>query len=305
MNSASTPAEPNVATQKRQIFARRLLSTIAMWGVSLWCIFSGNEWAFFALISTLSLAGLWEYFTMLDHKKLPNFKLTAAICGALFLICSFYRFRTYGPSQSDDFEIAVILLFLLGVFARQMFERTRDRSPLETMVYTLFGLLYVVWLFSFLLKIVYLAPRTPDGHVTGHFYVLYLIAITKFSDMGAYLVGSLIGRHKMIPHISPNKTWEGFGGAIAFSLLASFALLWLMPGKLSALTPMHAAILGVVLCLVAIVGDLGESIIKRSTDVKDSGQILPGIGGALDLIDSLLFTGPLLYFYMRWVLGMG
>ena len=240
---------------------------------------------------------------MLDHKKLPNFKLSALICGAVFLCGSFHWFRTNGPDRSYDFELSVILLFVLGLFARQMFERTRDRSPLETMTHTLFGLLYVVWLSSFLLKIVYVTPRV-GGQVTGHFYVLYLITITKFSDMGAYVVGSLIGRHKMIPHISPNKTWEGLAGAVLFSVIASYGLVWLLPTHLSALNPLHAGILGVLLCLVAVLGDLGESILKRSTDVKDSGHLLPGIGGALDLIDSLLFTGPMLYFYMRWFLGM-
>lgn len=290
--------------QKRQVFARRLLSTVTLWGVILAAIFSGNEWAIFFVIAGLGMAGLYEYFHMLDHKRLPSFKLTAMICGAIFLAGSFYYFRTFGPSRAYDFEIAVVLLFLVLVFTRQMFERTRDRAPLETMAYTLFGLLYVVWLFSFVLKIVYIAPRTDAGNITGHWWVLYLIAITKFSDMGAYVVGSLIGQHKMIPHISPNKTWEGFAGAILFSVLISFGLYWLMPAQLAGLNPVHAALIGVLLCLVAIVGDLGESIVKRSTDVKDSGHLLPGIGGALDLIDSVLFTAPTLYFYMRWVLGM-
>ena len=80
------------------------------------------------------------------------------------------------------------------------------------MAYTLFGLLYVLWLYNFITKIVYVVPRSPTGAVTGQFYVLYLIAITKFSDMGAYLTGSVIGRHQMVPHISPKKTWEGSRG---------------------------------------------------------------------------------------------
>ena len=123
---------------------------------------------------------------MLDHKGLPNFKITAMICGAVMLCGSFYYFAKFGPARSYDFELAVLLFFLLTVFTRQMFESLRDDEPLKTMAYTLFGLLYVLWLYNFITKIVYVTPRTPDGAVTGQFYVLYCIAITKFSDMGAY-----------------------------------------------------------------------------------------------------------------------
>jgi phosphatidate cytidylyltransferase len=136
--------------------------------------------------------------------------------------------------------------------------------------------------------------------VTGQFYVLYLIAVTKFSDMGAYLTGSAIGRHLMVPQISAKKTWEGFFGALAFALLCSLMLFKLMPGHLSMLSWTHATILGLLLGFAAVIGDLAESIIKRR--VKDSGNLLPGIGGALDLVDSLLFTAPLLFFYLRLVI---
>jgi phosphatidate cytidylyltransferase len=132
--------------------------------------------------------------------------------------------------------------------------------------------------------------------------VLYLIVITKFSDMGAYLVGSVIGKHLLVPHISPKKTWEGFFGALLVSLIGSYGMFLLMPSHLSALNWTHATALGLLLGFAAIIGDLVESIIKRSAGVKDSGRLLPGIGGALDLIDSLLFTAPLLFFYMRLVM---
>ncbi|MDP9292464.1 MAG: phosphatidate cytidylyltransferase [Verrucomicrobiota bacterium] len=283
-------------------FLTRLASTIVLWAVALYVIFSGFELGFFLLIGVIGMVGLWEFYTMLDNKKLPNFKVTALICGAVFLCGSFYYFRKVGPAQSYDFEMAVLLCFLLIVFARQMFQRTRTTMPLETMAYTLFGLLYVLWLFNFVTKIVYAAPRSPTGALTGHLYVCYLIVVTKFSDMGAYLTGSMFGRHLLIPHISPKKTWEGFFGALALSVLGSYAMRFLMPNTLAPLGWIHPLVLGLLLGFAAIIGDLAESILKRSTDVKDSGRFLPGIGGALDLIDSLLFTAPLLFFYMRLVL---
>jgi phosphatidate cytidylyltransferase len=241
---------------------------------------------------------------MLDHKGLPNFKITAMICGTVMLCGSFYYFSRIGPGHSYDFEMAVLLFFLLTVFTRQMFDGLRDDAPLRTMAYTIFGLLYVLWLYNFITKIVYVVPRSPTGAVTGQFYVLYLVAITKFSDMGAYLTGSLIGRHPLIPHISPKKTWEGFFGALFFSLLASWGMFKLMPVHLSVLNWTHATVLGLILGFAAVIGDLAESIVKRSTGVKDSGTLLPGIGGALDLIDSLLFTAPLLFFYLRLVIRL-
>ena len=287
------------------VFLSRLVSSIVLWTVALLIIFSGHETGFLLFIAALGLGGLREFFQMLDHKGLPSFKLVGMICGAVLLGGSFYYFRKVGPAQSYDWETLSLLGLLLTVFTRQMFKSLRDVSPLPTMAFTLFGLLYIPWLFNFMTKIVYLLPRAADGHVTGQFYVLYLIVVTKFSDMGAYLTGSLIGKHLMVPHISPKKTWEGFFGALAFSTLGSYGMLLLMGDRLSRLNWIHATVLGLILGFAAIIGDLAESIIKRSTDVKDSGRFLPGIGGALDLIDSLLFTAPLLFFYIRAIIGVG
>ena len=105
----------------------------------------------------------------------------------------------------------------------------------------------------------------------------------------------------MMPHISPAKTWEGFFGSLVFGVAVSFLLVLLIPKQLAWFNFFHATILGLLIGLAAVVGDLGESIIKRSTGVKDSGALLPGIGGMLDLIDSLLFTAPLLFFYLRFL----
>jgi len=269
--------------------------------VALWIIFAGFEVGFFFLIGSIGLLGLWEFYRMLDHKHLPNFKILGLICGVISISGSFIYYRKLGLASSYDFEVAVIVFFLIVVFARQMFERTRDIRPVETMAYTIFGFLYVVWLFNFMTKLVYLFPH-QGNHFTGQYYVLYCIVVTKFSDMGAYVVGSLCGKHLLIPHISPKKTWEGFFGAIGFAVVGSYGMLFLSGERLKYLNPLHAGILGVLLGFAAIIGDLAESIIKRSTDTKDSGNILPGIGGVLDLIDSLLFTAPLLFFYSRLVL---
>ncbi len=139
----------------------------------------------------------------------------------------------------------------------------------------------------------------------GAFVLLWLLAVTKFTDMGAYITGSLFGKHKMIPHISPGKTWEGFFGAILFAQLAACGIYALIPEKLSALDSWrHVIALGFLLALLAVIGDLAESVVKRSLHAKDSGNMLPGIGGGLDLIDSICFTAPALYFYLVWLVPL-
>ncbi len=290
-------------TDRKLTFLRRFASTAVLWTVALWTIFTGSEPGFVLLISGLGLVGLWEYYTMLDAKKQPNFKMFGMLCGALLLGGSFFFLGSRGatPDSIYDFEIGTLLLFLLVVFARQMFVRVEELVPLETMAFTLFGLFYVPWPFSFVAKIVYLTPRI-EGHVTGHWYVLFLVLVTKFSDMGAYLTGSLIGKHPLVPHISPKKTWEGFFGALAFSVGGGCGLLALLPDKLHYLRQADAVVLGLVLGFAAIVGDLAESLLKRSCGAKDSGKFLPGIGGALDLIDSILFTAPMMFFYLRFAI---
>jgi len=215
------------------------------------------------------------------------FTLTGLICAAVLLCGGFLITRASGAENSRDFELLVLVLFLVTIFARQMF-RGAENDPLRAMSYTVFGLFYIPWLFSFITKIIYLTPRLESGMTTGQWYVLYLVAVTKFSDMGAYVFGSLFGKHPFAPHISPKKTWEGFFGALFSSLLCSFWMYALMPEKLSAFRFDDIVFLGLLLGFAAVVGDLAESIVKRGAHTKDSSAMLPGIGGTLDLIDSIL-----------------
>ena len=138
-----------------------------------------------------------------------------------------------------------------------------------------------------------------SGRSTADWYVLFLVIVTKLTDTGAYCVGSLIGRHKCIPRISPGKTWEGLGGGLLFAFVGSFACRALFPDHLAALGSTFWLV-GITfsISVAAVLGDLSESILKRTLEIKDSGRIMPGIGGVLDLIDSLLLTAPVLYLYL-------
>ncbi len=291
-------------TAGRFTFLMRLSSTLALWVLMLTTVFAGWEIGFFALLGFMGLKALWEYYKMLEADGIRVFTLTGMICAAALLFGGFWFTRAGGSENSKDFELLIPVLFLIVVFTRQMFRGTLN-DPLRAMSYTIFGLFYIPWLFSFVTKIIYLTPRLEDGMTSGQYYVLYLVAVTKFSDMGAYVFGSLFGKHPFAPHISPKKTWEGFAGALFTSLLCSYWMYALMPDKLGLFRFEDLTLLGLVLGFAAVIGDLAESVVKRGAHTKDSSAMLPGIGGSLDLIDSILFTAPILFFYMRFVLGAG
>ena len=291
-------------TPKKLTFLLRLASTLGLWGVIVASVLANNDAGFFLIILFMALVALNEYFHMVKEQGAPVFTLTGTLCAAVYLTGSFLYLRTHGPEHSLDLEMGVLVGFLFVIFARQMFRAVADREPLEAIGYTVFGLLYIPWLFNFITKIIYLLPRTEDGGLSGQYYVIFLMVVTKFSDMGAYVFGTLFGRHPFAPHISPKKTWEGFAGALLSSTLGGFWLYALMPARLSALRFDDVIILSLLLGTAAVIGDLAESIIKRSAHAKDSSHIFPGIGGTLDLIDSMLFTAPLMYFYLRLVIGV-
>jgi phosphatidate cytidylyltransferase len=195
----------------------------------------------------------------------------------------------------NDFETGFLILFVLGLCLRQLVSRA-NTAGLAAVSTTLFGLLYVPWLLNFIQKINFFPG------VEGHYYLLYFVLLTKSSDTGAYAVGSLFGRHKLIPRISPGKTWEGFAGAVGASVLASLLFVHYLGHRMAGMNPLHALSLGLLLGMTAVVGDLIESLFKREAGVKDSGRFFPGIGGILDLLDSLLFNAPIMYLYLRHVL---
>lgn len=301
--TSDRPAAP-VQPTKPMILVRRLISSIVLWSVVLLAMFSGNQWVsnyvFLLIMMALAGLGLNEFYDLVGKRDLVCFK-EWGIFGGLLLMGSTFVYLSgllgphVDPAKANDFETSILILFVLGLCIRQFVSRSNTAGFLAIST-TLFGLMYVPWLLNFIQKINFF----PE--IDGAFYVLYFILVTKFSDLGAYVVGSMIGRHKMIPRISPGKTWEGFGGAILVSTMASVIFAQLAGSKLAGMTLGHSIILGIALSGAAVVGDLIESLFKREAGVKDSGRLFPGIGGILDLMDSLLFNAPLMYLYLRHLL---
>ena len=300
--TAPTPAQPS----KLKIFFRRLLSTVILWSIILTALFSGNklisDYVFLVIMVFLAGAGMAEFYGIVEKRDLVCFKGWGIFGGVSLMVVTFLHLTgqlgIYGtPARVNDFETSFLILFVLGLCVRQFVSKSNTAGILAIST-TLFGLMYVPWLLNFIQKINFF-PGIQDK---GKFYVLYFILVTKFSDLGAYCVGSLIGKHKMIPRISPGKTWEGFGGAIVVSTLVSLTFAHFAKDKLVGMTQFDAVVLGILLSSTAVVGDLIESTFKREAGVKDSGKFFPGIGGILDLLDSLLFNAPLMYLYLRHVL---
>jgi len=296
--------KPAETPSKAKVFLRRLSSSVVLWTIIIAALFSGNrlvsDGVFLCIIALLAVTGLIEFYGLVDKRSLVCFRNWGIFGGILLTLGTFFHLEGYlgihgTAARVNDFETSFLILFVLGLCLRQFFSK-RNTAGILAISTTLFGLMYVPWLLNFIQKINFFPG------VDGRFYLLYFVIITKFSDTGAYIVGSLIGRHKMIPRISPGKTWEGFAGAIILSTAASLVFAHLFRDHMAGMTALHAAVLGVVLSLGAVVGDLIESLFKREAGVKDSGKLFPGIGGILDLLDSLLFNAPLMYLYLRHVL---
>ncbi|MES2657825.1 MAG: CDP-archaeol synthase [Verrucomicrobiota bacterium] len=302
---ADSPPPP--AQSKALVFARRSASTLFLWGLVTAIFFSGKSWAMLALIGFLTMVATIEYFKMMRAAGVKCFPCFGIALAAVYSGFLYWRFQQGGKSLPQDIDALAVFMAIAVPFTLQLRHPIRGMEALQAVAVNLLGFIYIAFLFNFAARVTFLAPGAADvpGLVgkSGAFLLLWLLAVTKFTDMGAYITGSMIGRHKMIPHVSPGKTWEGFGGALLFAQLAGCGLYALFPQHLHFLTSWgHVIFLGVLLSVLAVIGDLAESVLKRSINAKDSGSMLPGIGGSLDLIDSICFTAPALYFYLRWVL---
>lgn len=257
------------------------------------------------LLVALSTIGQLEFYAMANKAGIPVFRVVGVVCGAAIISATFC---TIGPSEASlaagyKWENLVTLATLMVIFVRQFPQKHNDK-PLETIACTLLGVLYVPLLFNYLTRLVFAwsaADSTFRVSETGRMLVLYLVLVVKSADTGAYFVGRAFGKHKLFPRISPNKSWEGLFGGVGTAMLASWLFWYFTGGTLGKVVFgwVDAIALGILLSVVGVVGDMFESLVKRGAGVKDSGTIVPGMGGLLDVLDSLLFGAPALYAYIR------
>lgn len=256
---------------------QRIISTLG-WAIIIFLTIK-YQFVFAVCLMGLIIGGLYEFFTLVEKKGIHIYKYFGMVIGIIIPISILSRFEL-----TKSWELLFFVLALLALFILQ-FRRQDNSQAIVGISTTLFGILYISWFLSFLIKIRYLSG--------GQGYLAAIILITKSSDVGAYLIGSRFGKHGLITRISPKKSIEGSLGGLAFSILASMA-----SKPLLGFSYPHLIVLGLAIGVLAELGDLSESLIKRDCQVKDSGFLFPGMGGVLDLVDSLLFTAPAFYFYM-------
>jgi phosphatidate cytidylyltransferase len=265
----------------------RMIGSI-VWSCVAWVvIFLMPTWVFAGSIILLIGIGLFEFFEMVSRKGILVYRYFGIITGCLV------PFTTYMQlTPSAEMEFVLVTAVCLCVFLLQ-FTRRNTEQALVGIATTILGIFYIGWFFSYMIKLRMLPPLNMDGRML----ILYLIIVTKSGDIGAYIAGSLFGKHQLIPRISPKKSIEG---TIAASIV-SFALAILFRGLLPSVSIVNICAIGLLLSITSQVGDLSESLIKRDCKVKDSGRIFPGLGGILDMIDSLIFNAPIFYFYLRLI----
>ncbi len=242
-------------------------------------------WLFVGALTFLQARALYEYYYLAQLKGFyPSIKL--AITTSAFLLVS--RFVAI---ENPSFAYLPAVLIYVSISACALSHMYKAIESIPNLAITLFGLLYITLSLSWILELNFRG---------GLFWVVYAIAVTKASDTAAYIVGKTCGQHPLSPFLSPKKTIEGAVGGLLGSCLMSVLLILFFPGHSYCPLPsvFEGAILGLIMGTAATFGDLVESLLKRDAKVKDSGS-LPGLGGALDMVDSLIFTIPLLYIYLR------
>lgn len=266
---------------------KRTLSTLALWGLVSACVYFFGHIGGVILIAAVAVLTLREFYALIEKLGVQVFDKVGMLLAAVMTLAP-WALEPYCPVRAE-------LVLALGVvlFSVRILGERDPQNRVETLGWSLFGLVYVPFMLQYLVRIVIIdQPHANSGMVLA----IWVIAASKFCDTGALLCGMAFGRHKMSPVISPKKTWEGAIGGVLISagVSAGYAALfstWLP----ASFTPLVAALMAVPIAVLAIVSDLIESVIKRRVDTKDTGQAIPGIGGIFDLSDSLILTAPVGY----------
>jgi len=236
---------------------------------------------FTVLVAIWGLLAVFEFYKMGAGAKVPPLTYFGLVWTLLFILSPHFNNDFITPPTLLTSAVVLSLIWLLL--------RPQKEGAFTGWAWTMAGILYVGWLLSHLV-----ALRGLDD---GRNWVFLALLVTFASDTAAFFVGRALGRHHLAPRISPGKTWEGtiagFLGAIIVSLLFTM----LLP-----ISYWQAVLLGFLVSLFGQLGDLAESLLKRNIGVKDSGRLLPGHGGALDRIDSVVFAGVVVYYYVIWAI---
>lgn len=283
---------------KLKNFIVRTLSGAVMLAVVLGAILA-SEWSFIALMAVITLGGIWEFYNFAQKAGYQPMKLLGLFGGMMIFTIAISLFVLFATKDSTNdslfaiiFGLAIITLLLLVplMFICELYRKSP--TPIANIGSTLMGMLYVALPLSLLILI----PALLGNGVWNPWIVIFYIFIIWANDVFAYLFGITLGRHRLFERISPKKSWEGFFGgllgAMAMGYVASLVL------EADAMTWIGLAL---VAAIAGVFGDLVESLFKRSVDLKDSGNFIPGHGGWLDRFDALIFSAPFAFVYVIFI----
>jgi phosphatidate cytidylyltransferase len=252
-----------------------------------------SRFTFMIVFIALLIAALFEFFSMFEHAGKKPQKITGIIAGVVIFMLNYFLATGFFIDKvfiKLDF-LSIIILIVLYVAISELF--SNSASPFENISITVFGLIYIAipislfWNFAF------------KGNIYSYNYHLVLgffILVWTYDTM-AYLFGNLFGKRKLFERISPNKSWEGAIGGLILCCITAFILSFFF----SELTNWQWIVFGLLIAVFGTFGDLAESLLKRSFDIKDSGTLLPGHGGILDRFDSLFLAVPAAYLYLQFI----
>jgi len=270
---------------------KRTLTALAMAAVGLPAIIYGGVF-YYLLMGTFLVGGAWEYVRLYKAvKHEPNEIVTVG--GVLVLVTARFFFA------DDAIPVFVALILLAMTVHLFAFERGRDQAAHDFGV-TVAGIVYLGWIGAYLIDLRFVMNETA-----GVWWLMLVLPLVWAADTGGYSIGAAYGKHKMAPRLSPKKSWEGYFAGIFTSVLVgaffAYAFSSMGPKPLAGLiSPMQGALLGFVIGALAPLGDLGESMFKRQSGMKDSSNIFPGHGGFLDRIDSWIWGAAIGYFLIQY-----
>ena len=242
-------------------------------------VWFGTPW-FTIFVAIWGLLAVFEFYRMAAVSKMPLLTYFGLIWTLLFILSPHFRYDFLMPLLlTSAVVLSLICLLLLP----------QKERAFTSWAWTMAGILYVGWLLSY-----FVALRGLDA---GRDWVFFALFTTFGSDTAAFFGGRALGRHRLAPRISPGKTWEGAIAGVFGAIIVSLLFTMLVP-----LSYGQAILLGLLVSVFGQLGDLVESLLKRNMGVKDSGKLLPGHGGFLDRIDSVVFAGVVVYYYVIWAI---
>lgn len=261
---------------------KRIISGIVFLPLFVALVHFGTPLHFFLLLAPAVIVANFEYFSIIRKTGVNGYPFVGAVLGFLLALNFYFDGRYFSEWMAG----ALFIMFTTALVTNK-----NIRTTLSQISYSFLGVLYVAGLLGYL--------QLLRNQENGGQLIFLLFLIVWLGDTVAYYIGKTLGKTPLAPTISPNKTVEGAVGGLLGSLLGGGIAYGLLPNSFSLV---HCLIVALICGMIGQLGDLSESLLKRNADTKDSGSIIPGHGGLLDRLDSLMFAGPVLYFYYQWII---